>query len=616
MRGVGRWFLPGAGLGWIAALAFLAWVLPNNILFVDDPLAGAVVLLVLPAAIAGLLAMLVASVGRRALRGRRGVSEFTVIRLRRVSISAGLVTVFLCALSLLAPTPPLHTRLMVFGVDAASPDVIESLVQLDQLPGFTSLREEGAGGVLRSLEPMLSPIVWTTIASGQPLDRHGIHGFHTTSPDCRAARFWDVFEDRGMTVGLYKWLVTYPPHEGSGFMVPGWLATGPETVPHDLQFARAFEQRQKARSRDGGGLSPGHSAGFAFRGARKGLRLSTLVQGALYVAKGPLGGDPDLRYTEVQRLRARIDFDLFFALLNRFDPEVATFTYYPTDAVAHRTWKYYEPDKFGGVSEADATRWDAIPSTYRQADEFLVELRRRLPNDVVLVVLSDHGMCAAGDSGGAAAHGLRSGEIQRLIEAAGGTVDVTQQGMKVTVAVPADSVLPVDEVRGKLGQIRFDGKPLLRIETLAPTMLGLTLAAEGDLAARVAEEVVVPDGGAATLADFLRTHPGTSGVHHEEGVLYLVGPGIQPGALINGADLYDVAPTLLAAVGVPPAADMEGRVLDEAFLAAPEFGDHPASYLDAVPSEFVAVTGSDDGADALEQRLRALGYVDQPQGSP
>jgi len=617
MHGVGRWFLPGAGVGWLAALVFLARVLPRQVNFVDDPLVGGVVLVVIPGLLAGVAAVVLAAIVRRILRQRRDVSEVTVTRLRRLSISLLLVTLFLGALSVLAPDRRLHTRLMVFGIDGASPDVVDALVPLDQLPGITELKVEGASGELRSIEPMLSPIVWTTIATGQPLERHGIHGFRVTSPACQAARFWDVLEDRGMTVGLYKWLVTYPPREGSGFMVPGWLATGPETVPRDLEFARAYEQQQRSRARAGAAPGLAGGVGFAMRSALKGVRLSTLTDGALFAVRGVFGGDDELRMAEAHRLRARIDLDLFLALLERYDPDVATFTYYPTDAVAHRMWKYYEPDKFGGVVEDDGAKWDAIPAVYRQADSFLIELRRRLPNDVNLVVLSDHGMCAAGTEGGAAASGLRTAELQRLLDEWGASTEVAQLGMKATVAVADGSALPADEVERRLAEVTFDGKPLLQIETLAPAMLGLTLAVQGHLAARIAEPVTLPDGGATTLEPFLRTKAGTSGVHHERGVLYAVGPQIAPGVTIEGADLYDVAPTLLAVMGAPPAGDMEGQVLDALFLEPPAVGEGPASYGDLVRGlTYLPVSDSAAGEDAVQQRLQALGYVEPPREAP
>jgi hypothetical protein len=63
-----------------------------------------------------------------------------------------------------------------------------------------------------------------------------------------------------------------------------------------------------------------------------------------------------------------------------------------------------------------------------------------------------------------------------------------------------------------------------------------------------------------------------------DGMLLLYGEGIQPGALLTGARLVDVAPTLLYALGFPVAQDLDGQVLraafDKRFLAR-----HPLTIL-------------------------------------
>ncbi len=50
-----------------------------------------------------------------------------------------------------------------------------------------------------------------------------------------------------------------------------------------------------------------------------------------------------------------------------------------------------------------------------------------------------------------------------------------------------------------------------------------------------------------------------------DGILALYGEGIRPGALLTGARLVDLAPTLLYALGVPVARDLDGQVLTAAF---------------------------------------------------
>ncbi len=616
-----RWLLPGAGLGWAAALFALGWTLPHHLRFVDSLGWGLLLLVLAPAAVGALLALVPGVLVSMATRQRQVPTNPAWRWLNRIAVSLGLLVTLLTLLSAMAPPQRLHTRLLLFGVDGATWSVIDDLRPLEMLPAFEQLRAEGASGTLRSFEPMLSPIVWTTIGSGVGLERHGIAGFHVTHDACQAARFWDVLEDRGMVVGTYKWLVTYPPRELKGFMVPGWLATGPEVVPEDLTFARTFEQSRKARFRAEGGAQPAEApavevgpVGYVARGVRQGLRLTTLVAMARFTLASRLDPPTDVeRMVGIQILRARIDRDLFLGLMERYDPDVATFTYYPTDAIAHRVWRYYKPDLFGGVDAETQHLWDALPSAYRQADEILEELRRRLPDDALLIVLSDHGMTAAGGTGGVAVFGLRAGEVDGALSEAGASVDVSQVGMKVTVAVAQGSVVPAQEVEALLGRFRLGRERLFEVETLSPGVFGLTLAPEGDVRSRSAEPVTLPDGSTVPFETFLRMRADYSGVHHEDGIILLAGPGVREGGAIEGADLYDVAPTILTTLGVPPSREMEGRVLSEAFEDLPPLTPDRDSYADLLAGQRFLATDADEAGDAaLEERLRALGYVDGP----
>ena len=609
-----RWIVPGMGLGWAAALGLLGWILPLNRQFLDDILLGALVFVLVPALIGPTAAMVLSLIFRWAWRGWLGVSDVWVSRLKKASLALGALTLLCCVLGPFLPAKRLHTRLMIYGVDGATWDVVETIRPLQMLPELTRLEAGGSRGVLTSIEPMLSPIVWTTIGSGQPLNDHGVAGFHVENTDCNVARIWDVFEGEDLVVGTYKWLVTYPPREINGFMVPGWLATGPEVYPADLEFARKFGQSRRAQSRGKEAGDAVHPGIYAALGARHGLRLSTLAAAARASMAPVERGQEVERMLQMQTLRATIDRDLFFGLMDRYDPDVATFTYYPTDAVAHRAWQYFEPEKFGGLKEEGRELWDVIPATYRQADEILGEIRARLPENAHIVLLSDHGMTAAGSDGGVAVYGLRAGEVDRVLKERGASVDVAQVGMKATVAVADDSAVPASEVRALLRRFTIAGQVLFEIEDLSPGVFGLTLALKGDVKARAAEAVSLPDGGSVALETFMRMRADYSGVHHEDGIIVLFGPRIKPDNQLKETDLYDVAPTVLALMDLPQADDMSGRVLDEAFVESPQLGDGPASYrVNPLKHPFLTdATGDLDGEEALQQMLEELGYVDRP----
>jgi Type I phosphodiesterase / nucleotide pyrophosphatase len=100
-----------------------------------------------------------------------------------------------------------------------------------------------------------------------------------------------------------------------------------------------------------------------------------------------------------------------------------------------------------------------------------------------------------------------------------------------------------------------------------------------------------------------------SGEHADAppGILVAAGPGIRAGGRIDGAGIIDVAPTLLALLGLPVADDMPGHVLSELFAAPPRV-ERVATYRDVLPAP---TTGAPAPAldDGVRERLRALGYL-------
>ena len=59
-----------------------------------------------------------------------------------------------------------------------------------------------------------------------------------------------------------------------------------------------------------------------------------------------------------------------------------------------------------------------------------------------------------------------------------------------------------------------------------------------------------------------RAGPRRSAMHDERGMIVLSGPGIRRGVRLDDCSITDFAPTLLASVGLRPAAALDGRVLD------------------------------------------------------
>jgi hypothetical protein len=96
-----------------------------------------------------------------------------------------------------------------------------------------------------------------------------------------------------------------------------------------------------------------------------------------------------------------------------------------------------------------------------------------------------------------------------------------------------------------------------------------------------------------------------------EGILLMRGEGVRAGASLEGANLIDVAPTILHHLGLGVPSDFDGRVLEEAFTdseraARPVRSAPPA----AGPSSGDAGSGlTPDAAREIRERLKGIGYL-------
>jgi predicted AlkP superfamily phosphohydrolase/phosphomutase len=75
----------------------------------------------------------------------------------------------------------------------------------------------------------------------------------------------------------------------------------------------------------------------------------------------------------------RDDWDLFVAAIET------------TDRISHMMWRLTDPRHPMYDAALAAKYGDAIEKVYRRADDFVGELRGKLPKDVVFMVMSDHG---------------------------------------------------------------------------------------------------------------------------------------------------------------------------------------------------------------------------------
>jgi hypothetical protein len=152
------------------------------------------------------------------------------------------VTRLLAVLPLLAACSPSGApgRVLVLGVDGLDRRLVERMSAAGDLPALSRMMREGFVADVAERRPILSPVVWTTYASGYRGQVHGIGGWTDasghpyTAADARVRRLWDTATAAGVTADVVGWLMTWPVSPIQGTLVSDrFVWTLPLDKPRD-----------------------------------------------------------------------------------------------------------------------------------------------------------------------------------------------------------------------------------------------------------------------------------------------------------------------------------------------------------------------------------------------
>jgi len=145
----------------------------------------------------------------------------------------------------------LRKKVLLIGWDAADWKVINPLMDQGKMPNVRALVEGGVMGQLATLHPPLSPMLWTSIATGKRPFQHGIHGFSEPTPDglgirpvtnlsrkCKAV--WNILNQEGLRSVVVGWWPSHPAEPINGVMVSDHFHRAHGSG------GNAFTQRRKA----------------------------------------------------------------------------------------------------------------------------------------------------------------------------------------------------------------------------------------------------------------------------------------------------------------------------------------------------------------------------------
>lgn len=289
-------------------------------------------------------------------------------------------------------------RVLVLALDGVDPGVVDLLVSEGKLPGFARLRQGGAYGRLASQEPLLSPIVWTTIATGKRPDQHRIGHFvavdratgdrlPVTSRMRGARALWNIATDADRTVSVVGWWATWPAEPVRGTIVSDHLC-------YHFLFEDAFG--------DG-------SAGSAGRTYPPELEQEllplvrrpdsvTLEEASAFVTvtadeiARPFTFSDDLAHFKWALATADSYEAIGLHLWETRQPDLMMVYIEAVDTTSHLFGHLFRTESLAGeLAEQRARYGAAVERIYERVDRLIEAYLRAIDGRTTLVVLSDHG---------------------------------------------------------------------------------------------------------------------------------------------------------------------------------------------------------------------------------
>lgn len=451
--------------------------------------------------------------------------------------------------------------MMVIGLDCAAPRLVFDRYR-DAMPNLSALMENGTWGSLRSSEPPITVPAWTCMLSGRDAGELGLYGFRNrvagetglrlaNSGDVRVKRVWDWLGEHGYQVAPLFVPLTSPPAPVRGQMVSGFMW-------------------------------PGGDAPWCFP---RGLEAEIVDR------FGPYRADVEnFRATDLDRIYQDIltmteqHVDIAEHVWKEKQPDFMMMVEIGVDRFHHAFWRHIDREH---PRHEVGNRWEHLGRAYYQLlDTHIGRLCAATNEDTTVVVVSDHGARAM--HGGFCINEwlIQKGYlVLREPPAAASRLDQALVDWKRTTAwaeggyyarvflnvagrEPRGVIAPTevrtvrDRLRAELENasdgggnrvptsVRVPEEHYRQARGFPPDLMvyfdDLKLRAIGSIG-----------GGRLVVTE---NDAGPDGCNHDwDGVFVMSGGGTVGLGYIEGAQIYDVAPTILGAFGVPRPPGILGR---------------------------------------------------------
>ena len=282
-------------------------------------------------------------------------------------------------------------KVLLVGWDAADWKVIHPLIDAGKMPNVQRLVADGSTGQIATLHPPLSPMLWTSIATGKRPFKHGILGFSEPTPDGRDVQqvtnlsrtskaLWNILNQNDLRSVVIGWWPSHPAEPINGVMVSdryhratrpldeGWPL--PPNAVHSPELAKTLADLRMHPDR----LVPEMVEPFIPR-ARE---IDQDKDGRLALCMRTLA--------ECMSIQAATTW-----LLDNQPWDLCAVYYEAIDHFSHGFMKYHPPRQSWIVERDFELYQNVVTMAYQVHDQMLGTLLDKAGEDTTVVLLSDHG---------------------------------------------------------------------------------------------------------------------------------------------------------------------------------------------------------------------------------
>ena len=253
----------------------------------------------------------------------------------------------------------MEKRCLVIGIDGLPKTLLEQLAAQEVMPFCASLLRQGTLVSLRAPVPEVSSTSWATFLTGVNPARHGIYGFIDLKPfsyqfffpnlkHLESPALWDFAARAGLKTLCLNVPTTYPARPLNGVLISGFPAP---------DYKKCFFPSELAEE------------------------LSALGY-VLDVEVGDVAGDPQGFLLRIeQSLDARVR--AFTYLLEREDWDLGIAVLTETDRLQHFLWN--------ALAEPSHPLHTRVLDIYRRVDQCVARIAASIKDSDALFLVSDHG---------------------------------------------------------------------------------------------------------------------------------------------------------------------------------------------------------------------------------